>query len=119
MNESDLEYDDIWTISTGYSFPVTDRVMITVAGIYVSDMVDDDNRQLSLRLDDAWGVGAGIEWRWSDNWLLDASVSYTEMGDSPLTTDDIEAIGGPVSGRFTDREFWILQFGVEWGPGAR
>ncbi|MGI9342039.1 MAG: OmpP1/FadL family transporter [Gammaproteobacteria bacterium] len=119
VNESDLDYDDIWTISAGYSFPVGDRVVLAVAGIYVSDMVDDDSRQLSLRFDDAWGLGAGIEWRWSDKWRVDATIGYTEMGDSPVTTDDIEAIGGPISGRFTDREFWILQLGLEWGPGPR
>ena len=45
--------------------------------IYVADMVDDENRQLSLRLDEMpGGVGAGIEWLWRDNWRFDASLNY-------------------------------------------
>jgi long-chain fatty acid transport protein len=119
VNESDFEYDDIWAISAGYSFPVTDRVSLAVAGVYVADMVDDENRQLSLRLDEMWGVGAGIEWLWRDNWRFDASINYMAIGDSPVTTDDIEAIGGPISGRFTSNDFLLLQFGVGWGPGPR
>jgi len=117
--ESDFEYDDIWAYSAGYSFPLGDSVMLAVAGIYVPSMVDDDNRQLSLRLDEIWGIGAGVEWRWSDRLKFDATVNYVEVDDSPITTADIDAIGGPVSGRFTDRELLILQFGVEWGPGPR
>ena len=119
LNESDMDYDDIWAYSAGYSFPVTNQLLFAVAGVYVPEMVDDDNRQLSLRLDEAWGLGAGIEWRWSDNWRLDASISYVEIDDSPVTTDNIDAIGGPITGRFTDREFWLMQFGIEWGPGSR
>jgi long-chain fatty acid transport protein len=119
LNQSDLEYDDIWAYSAGYSFPVSDRLMLAAAGIYVPSMVDDDNRQLSLRLDKVWGVGVGAEWKWSDKLKFDATINYIEVGDSPLQSDPIDAIGGPVSGKFTDREMWILQFGVEWGPGPR
>ena len=119
ITKSDFDYDDIWAYSLGYSFPLNDRWLLAVAGLYAPDMVDDDDRSLSLRLDEIWAVGAGVEYRLNDRWKLDATLSYIEVGDSPITTAPIDAIGGPVRGKFTDRELWILQFGVEWGNGPR
>lgn len=119
VTESEFDYDDIWAYSLGYSFPLNDNWMLAVAGLYAPDMVDDDDRSLSLRLDEIWAVGAGIEYRVNDRWKLDATINYIQVGDSPITTEPIDAIGGPVSGEFTDRELWLLQFGVEWGAGPR
>ena len=82
-------------------------------------MVDDDNRQLSLRLDEIWGVGAGFEWKVSPKLRFDATINYIQIDDAPIVTDDIDAIGGPIRGEFTDRDFWLLQFGVEFGTGAK
>jgi long-chain fatty acid transport protein len=119
LNESDFDYDDIWAYSAGYSYPVGNKWTVAVAGIYVPDMVDDDNRQLSLRLDEIWGVGAGFEWKVSPKLRFDATINYIQIDDAPIVTDDIDTIGGPIRGEFTDRGFWLLQFGVEFGTGAK
>ena len=118
ITESNFEYDDIWAYTLGYTFPLNDRWMLGFAGLYAPDMVDDDNRTITLRLDEIWAVGGGFEYQYRPNLSFDATLSYVQVGDAPVITDDIDAIGGPISGKFNDREMWILQFGVEWGPGA-
>ena len=120
LNESDFEYDDIWAYSLGYSFPFKDRWVAAVSGLYVPSMVDDDNRQLSLRIDDIWGVGAGIEYQIKEGLIIDATLNYIQVGDSPIETDPIDALGGrTINGRFVDRDLWLLQVGLEWGAGPK
>ena len=121
INESNFDYDDIWAYIAGYSFPLGNNFALSVAGIYVPEMVDDENRQLSLRLDEIWGAGIGIEWAYSDRLKFDTTFNYIDIGDSPIESDPVDTPGGPItiSGEFTDRDFVIWQFGVEWGPGPR
>jgi long-chain fatty acid transport protein len=121
VNESDFEYDDIWAYIAGYSFPLSERFTLALAGIYVPEMVDDDNRQLSLRLDEIWGAGVGVEWKYSDKLKFDATFNYIQVGDSPIESDIVDTDEGPgtISGKFIDRDLIILQFGVEWGAGPR
>ncbi len=120
FTESDFEYDDIWAYSAGYSFPLNDQWIMAVAGVYVPSMVDDDNRQISLRLDDIWGVGAGFEYKINERLKFDITANYIEVGDSPIESEPLDAIGGQtISGRFIDRDLWLLQFGLQWGPGPR
>lgn len=120
LNESDFEYDDIWAYIAGYSFPLSDRFTLALAGLYVPEMVDDDNRQITLRLDEIWGAGIGLEWRYSDGLLFDATFNYIQIDDSPVESEpyfDSDFGFGTVSGEFTDRDFFLFQFGVEWGAG--
>ncbi|MGI9291665.1 MAG: OmpP1/FadL family transporter [Gammaproteobacteria bacterium] len=122
LNESDFDYDDIWAYIAGYSFPLSDRFTLALAGLYVPEMVDDDNRQITLRIDEIWGAGIGLEWRYSDNLLFDATFNYIQIDDSPVESDptfDPDLGFGTVSGEFTDRDFFLFQFGVEWGAGPR
>ena len=53
----DVEYDDIWAFSVGYNRPLTDRTRIGFGFMYAGDMVDDDERTMTLRLDSLWSAG--------------------------------------------------------------
>jgi long-chain fatty acid transport protein len=121
VNENDFDYDDIWAYIAGYSFPVSDRFTMAVSGLYVPSMVDDDNRQLSLRLDEIWGAGIGVEWKYSDTLKFDTTFNYIQVGDSPVESGIVDTPDGlgTITGEFVDRDLIILQFGVEWGPGPR
>ena len=123
LNESDFEYDDIWAYIAGYSFPVSDRFTLALAGLYVPEMVDDDNRQLTLRLD----RDVGSRHRLSNGstatgWCSMLPSTTVQIDDSPVESEpyiDPDYGLGTVSGEFTDRDFILLQFGVEWGAGPR
>jgi long-chain fatty acid transport protein len=115
--ETSVDYDDIFAFSAGYSRPVSDRLTIGFGALYVDDMVSDDERTLTLRLDSMWAAGIGLEWQWTPTRAISATLNYIQLGDAPLTSPSIPGIGS-VSGEFTDRGTIYLEVGVSFGTGA-
>ena len=116
--ESNPIYDDILAVSASYSRPVADRLRLGFGAFYADDMVEDENRTLTLRLDQMWSVGVGVEWQWKKNRALSATLNYLELGDAPLTSPVISGIGS-VSGRFSERQTVYLLFGMSMGSSAK
>ena len=114
LASNEAEYEDIYAITTSYSWPLTKRWMLGVSGFYVDDMIKDDNRTFTLRLDSLWGLGLGAEWRWTDDRLVEVSAAYIRIGDAPVTGASIPGIGS-LSGRFSEREVIQLQVAVKFG----
>jgi len=108
------EYEDIWAISAGYSWPVNDRWMLSVAGLYVDDMVDDDQRTATLRLDSMWSLGVAAEWRWTEDRTVQIGLSYITLDDAPVTLPEIPGIGS-ISGKFNSRDTLFLRIGLSFG----
>jgi len=113
---NEVEYDDIYAFSAGYHRPVSDRVRIGFGAMYVDDMVDDDQRTLTLRLDSMWAAGIGVEWQWTPTRVLNATLNYIQIDDAPVTSPAIPGIGS-VTGRFTDRGTIYLDVGMSFGSG--
>ena len=114
--ESDPIYDDIFAFSAGYNRPLNDRWRIGVGALYIDDMIEDDNRTITLRLDSAWSVGIGLQWQWTDKRAITASLNYLEMDEAPVTSPSIPVVGS-ITGRFTDRQTIWLQIGLSLGDG--
>jgi len=110
-------YDDIYALSASYSFPVASRWMLGVGGFVTNQMIDDDERSMTLRLDALWSLGLAAEWRWTDARSVKVSVSYVGMDDAPVSTPSIPGFGS-LQGRFTRRDTLILQVGVSWSEFA-
>jgi len=108
------EYEDIYAITSSYSWPVSSRWMLGVSGFYVDDMIKDDERTFTLRLDSLWGVGLGAEWQWTEDRQVEISAAYIEIGDAPVTGASIPGIGS-LSGRYSEREVLQLQIAVKFG----
>ena len=106
-------YDDIYALSASYSFPVASRWMLGVGGFVTNEMIDDDERSMTLRLDALWSLGLAAEWRWTDARSVKLSLSYLGMDDAPVSTPGIPGFGS-LDGRFTRRDTLILQVGVSW-----
>ena len=109
----DGDWEDIWAFSASYSWPVSDRWMLGVGGLYVSDMVDDDERTFMLRLDSMWSLAAAAEWQWTDNRRVEFNFSYMTSGDAPISTT--VPMLGQISGEFTKRDIFLLRLSVSWG----
>ena len=60
----------------GYNRPVSDRLRIGFGALYVDDMVDDDQRTLTLRLDSMWAAGVGVEWQWTPTRVVSATLIF-------------------------------------------
>ena len=114
LTENEASYEDIYAISVGYSWPVAERWMLAVTGLYVDDMIKDDDRTATFRLDSMWSVGAAAEWQWTDDRSVQASLSYMGIDDGPVDTPSIPGIGS-MSGEFTSRDMLILRIGVTFG----
>jgi long-chain fatty acid transport protein len=113
--ESDVDYDDILALSASYSRPVAERWRVGIGGFITNDMVNDDNRTLTLRLDRIWSLGAGFDWQWRADRKLSVTLNYLKIDDAPVTTPPLPGIG-PVTGRFTDRGTIYLRAAVAFGP---
>ncbi|TDJ43617.1 MAG: hypothetical protein E2O51_07875 [Gammaproteobacteria bacterium] len=118
LTETNAIYDDIFAFSVGYNWPVSDRMRIGIGALYANDMIEDENRTLTLRLDSLWSVGIGIEWQWNDRRSITATLNYLEIGDAPVASPPIPGLGS-VTGRFTDRQTIWLQVGMNIGSGGR
>lgn len=113
---NDVEYDDIYAFSVGYHRPVSDRVRIGIGAMYVDDMIDDDQRTLTLRLDSMWAAGIGVEWQWTPTRVVNATLNYIQIGDAPVTSPAIPGIGS-ITGQFSDRGTIYLEVGMSFGRG--
>lgn len=111
---SDPKYDDIYAVSASYSWPAGPRWMLGVGGLVTNQMIDDDERTMTLRLDGVWSLGLATEWRWTESRSIKASVSYVGMDDAPVSTPSIPGLGS-LEGRFTRRDSVVFQVGVSWG----
>ncbi len=114
LSESEAEYEDIYAISVGYSWPVTDRWMIGVAGMYIDEMIKDKNRTMTLRLDAMWSLGVAAEWQWTEDRALQFGLDYMSIGDAPVTMPEIPGVG-EISGKFSERDGIILKIGMTFG----
>lgn len=110
---SDPQYNDIYAVSTSYSWPVSQRWMLGVGGLVTNQMIDDDERTMTLRLDALWSLGLAAQWRWTDTRSVKMSVSYMGMDDAPVTTPSLPGFGS-LQGKFTSRDTVLLQIGMSW-----
>jgi long-chain fatty acid transport protein len=111
---SSPRYNDIYALSSSYSWPVSDRWMLGVGGLVTNQMIDDDERTMTLRLDALWSLGLAAQWRWTATRNVNMSVSYMGMDDAPVTTPSIPGIGS-LEGEFTSRDTVLFQIGMSWG----
>lgn len=114
LAETEVKYKDIYALALSYTWPLNDRWMLGVGGFYADEMVDDDLRTMTLRLDSVWSAGLGAEWRWTKDRSVTASLSYIGVGDAPVTTPDITTVDG-FEGEYTSRNSWLFRIGVSFG----
>jgi len=110
---SNPRYNDLYALSTSYSWPVSRGWMLGVGGLVTNQMIDDDERTMTLRLDALWSFGIAAEWRWTDSRNVKVSVSYVGMDDAPVSTPSIPGFGS-LEGKFTSRDTLLFQVGMSW-----
>jgi long-chain fatty acid transport protein len=100
-------YDDIYALTIGAGFPASDpRLTYKIGAMYVSQAVDDDDRTFSIRLDEMWGVGAGVSYDLTSGNTVDLNANLINVGDSPV--DKGTALNQRVAGKNDDP--WALMF---------
>jgi long-chain fatty acid transport protein len=114
FRRNDSSYDDIYALSASYTWPAADRWMLGVGALVTNQMIDDEQRSMTLRLDAVWSVGATAEWQWRDARRVMIGLSYFGLGDAPVTTPSIPGLGS-LEGRFNSRRTLLLQLGMSFG----
>ena len=95
-------YNDIWAITAGMGFPVNERMTYKVGAMYVSEAVDDEDRNFSIRLDKMWGLGVGLTYELGDERSLDLNANYINVGEASVDTGNGEPALGRVVGENDD-----------------
>lgn len=114
LSGHEATWQDLWAVSGSYSWPVSERWMLSAGAMYVSDMVEDEDRIFVLRLDEIWSLGFAGEWQWTEDRTVDINFSYMNIGDAPIESPSLPLVGA-VTGEYTQRDIFILRIGVSWG----
>ena len=115
---SAIQYDDIYAMAVSYSFPIAPRWSLGVGGFITNEMLDDDERSITFRLDALWSFGVSAEWQWTETRDVEFGITYIGQGDAPVTTGEIAGLGS-LQGEYTSRDAWLFQISMRWGgrPG--
>jgi long-chain fatty acid transport protein len=112
--ENEPTYDDIFAVSASYSRRVADRWRVGFGGFITNDMVEDEDRTVTFRVDSVWSLGAGVKWRWKEDRWVSMTINYLKVDDAPVNTPAIPGIG-PVTGRYTERGTIYLNIALALG----
>ena len=114
LTANEATWQDIWAISAAYSWPISDRWMLSAGGMYVSSMVEDDDRIFTMRMDEMWGLGFAGEWQWTEDRAVEVNFSYMTIGDAPIESPSVPLLGA-VTGEYSQRDIFILRVALNWG----
>ncbi len=114
LTQNEEVYEDIYAVSASYSFPLSPRWMLGISAIYTSDMIKDEHRTMTFRMESIRALGIGAEWQWRDDRLVEFSLSYMDLGEAPVEAPDIAGVGS-ASGHYSDRALWQFVVGISFG----
>jgi long-chain fatty acid transport protein len=95
-------YNDIWAVTAGMGFPINERMTYKVGAMYVSEAVDDEDRNFSIRMDKMWGVGVGLTYELMEDRSVDLNANFINVGKASVDTGNGEPGPGRVVGENDD-----------------
>ncbi|MGR5061936.1 OmpP1/FadL family transporter [Photobacterium sp. DNB22_13_2] len=106
-------YEDFWVFTAGLSFPLSDRIVGRVGGLYAQPAISDENRSFSFALDRIYGLGAGIQYEYKSGDKLDINLNLFDTGRAPIDTGEDPA-RGRIVGEYDDHYAWGLEVSYHW-----
>lgn len=112
LTPANTAFKDFWVVSTGLQFPLSDTLLGQVGAFWVQQPVKDSERTFGFALDEAWGVGFGVEIDRGYDESMELSMNIIRTSDSPIDTGPASALGtrGRVAGDFQNRFAITLEF---------
>jgi long-chain fatty acid transport protein len=95
-------YNDLWALTVGAGFPVNERMTYKVGAMYLSQGVDDEDRNFAIPMDEMWGAGVGLTYHLPEERSVDLNATYINVGKSPIDTGNGEPGLGRVVGENDD-----------------
>ena len=106
-------YNNFWTVTTGASWPVNERMRGSVGFLWMEQPVDDANRSFGMDLDEMWGVGVGLTYKLAGGNDLEFSFDVLDTGSGPIETGD-SLLKGRVVGKSKDHYSLVFDFTYNW-----
>lgn len=106
------DYEDMWAVSLGAKYRVSEKWSAGAGAFYLSEGVDDENRTLGLPLDRMIGFGVGFERVFSKKRSLIVNLNVVDTGDKPI--DQSHPLGGRIVGKYDDHYFISMDIGFVW-----
>ena len=106
-------YKDFWVFTAGLSFPINERIVGRVGGLYAQQAISDENRSFSFALDRVYGLGAGIQYQYPTGNKLDVNINVFDTGRAPIDTGD-DPVRGRIAGEYDDHYAWGLEVSYHW-----
>ena len=116
--DTDPIYEDITGVSVAWNFPINDRWRFGLGAFTTSDMIEDTNRSMLLRLDYATSYGIGVEYTGNNDRIYTLNLSYLDLGEAPVESPDLPLLG-VITGEYTTRDTLYLEFGMAFGGRPR
>jgi len=99
-------YKDMWAINAGFGFRMDSRKTYRVGAMYLSQGVDDEDRDFSIRVDEMWAIGAGVSYALNEGKRVDANLTFLNTGEAPV---DQTTLTGRVAGKSEDPYALLLE----------
>ena len=106
-------YHDIWATTLGVNYALTPQWTAKSGAFYVSSAVDDEYRTASMRIDQMWGVGLGVEYEYRKDRSVAFDLTYVQLGDGKYTAQDVPVVGD-IEGKYTTNYALVIGIGTKW-----
>lgn len=113
-------FEDVWNFGFGATLHATDRLDLRAGVQFRDDAIPDDQKSLFFPIGEMTMYGAGFGYRWSENTVVDASISFMRSreftpanGSCNMNCDNItNIIYNPYAGLDVGQETTIRQAGL-------
>jgi long-chain fatty acid transport protein len=106
-------YKDIWAGTLGVNYELTPKLTVQSGVFYVSSPMDEEDHTAFMRLDQMWGAGIGLEYKYRMERSVSFNVTYMHFGDGKFTAQDVP-IAGNIEGEYTKNYALAFGLGLKW-----
>ncbi|TVP53150.1 MAG: aromatic hydrocarbon degradation protein [Halomonadaceae bacterium] len=78
----DQSFEDVWNLGFGATYHATDRLDLRAGVQFRDDAIPDDKKTIMFPIGELTMYGLGFGYRWSENTVIDASISYMRSRDN-------------------------------------
>lgn len=109
ITRNDGNYKDMWGLALGVNYVLNPLWTLRGGAFYVSSILDKEDRTAFMRLDEMWGVGLGVEYKYREKRSIGFDLTYIQFGDGEFTARDVPGVGN-INGKYTEN--YALMFGI-------
>jgi long-chain fatty acid transport protein len=117
LDVPDSNFKDFWIVTAGVEYPLADNLDGRLGLLYFEQPVSNEDRTFSFALDNAWGVGGGVNYTRRNGSRIDFNGTMIRTDDAPIDTGVASALEprGRVAGK-NGSSPWALaiEFTYHW-----